>query len=792
MSSDGEDADQIERQIEEFKKKIEEDNKRLKEDNKRLKEDNKRLKEDKEILKENKEILKEDKEILKELCKRLNRVRKQKTGDVVQNTAANWETIAFGSCADMETQLRHLNDSTKLEFKSPPITGEKDWLQSTNEGEKVSLKGKLQLNRTNRKSSIKIEIAHLSETVRTESSISVIIVEKGVGKDNFRKIVDALDKDRLVAVTGVVQKGVSKKLVCVNDKCHVALVEVKDPVVHYMDGTPVTFPVSSNDGNIHRLLGSFTNAWFCPGLNYKGFEKELHHHMSAYCSSDGGVIYLGLDYKCNEIKPGESKVENVSIKLSGKQLEDLKKQIEQRCLALCPPCEAKELQNDSRVPQDNIKGSCFNSYFLTSCSISFTYRCVVRMIIYPSEYCCLHLCSKGDINLGIRHGTSSSPYPISRFISKMSSAEVEQILVKFSKITSSSSAPTIMNSNDKVTYTLGQLLPSPEDGKLDYKECSRTDPVKYVTKALEHYGPMWLNDTVNTEGTLRIGVSDKPHLVTGVWLDNNAMKALTASLSNRFKASLDQNNFCFPASAAHHFALERHQIIASSDAVLSKSSEILVLWLKMPLNDGDNVRRDFYCSWAPADKNHADKTRPILKSLLHAKQLVLPLNVDLKGLRRRDDSFPVAISKTHMQSFNDKKLHTLIAELEKTDKIAGHQFIDVSDTKNILDNNFCVLDVTVTSPRQNVLYLCKVPKFWKLDSDLPSDDRHIGGTPTLMDFQEIVKRCKKTADKEISLFFKVNRTVILHKLFLNLASIITVCSLFVVPLLFVLLASALT
>ena len=109
--------------------------------------------------------------------------------------------------------------------------------------------------------------------------------------------------------------------------------------------------------------------------------------------------------------------------------------------------------------------------------------------------------------------------------------------------------------------------------------------------------------------------------------------------------------------AADRFVLEKHQIVASSDAVLLNSSKILVLWLIVPQNrehksgfeSFDEVRRRFYCFWAPADKSNPDKTCPFLKSLFDSTQLVLPLNLALEGLLPpADGGFPVAISKTRL------------------------------------------------------------------------------------------------------------------------------------------------
>lgn len=53
----------------------------------------------------------------------------------------------------------------------------------------------------------------------------------------------------------------------------------------------------------------------------------------------------------------------------------------------------------------------------------------------------------------------------------------------------------------------------------DNKECVVNDPVNSAMEYLEDYGATWLNDSINTGGILRIGVSNMPPLTVGVWLD---------------------------------------------------------------------------------------------------------------------------------------------------------------------------------------------------------------------------------------------------------------------------------
>lgn len=168
-----------------------------------------------------------------------------------------------------------------------------------------------------------------------------------------------------------------------------------------------------------------------------------------------------------------------------------------------------------------------------------------------------------------------------------------------SRMSNSTSAPptspTVINGE---SYPLWRLL-LPESSNLDNKErdIGIGDPVYYTIKQLEDYGATWLNDSIVTCGTLRVGVLNI----------HEATLLLKEKLTNRFKGSLDPQVICFP-TAVDRFTLTKHQVVASSDALLTRSSKVLVLWLRVPQNemykngfetfDNVHVRHNFYCSWA--------------------------------------------------------------------------------------------------------------------------------------------------------------------------------------------------
>lgn len=718
-----------------------------------------------------------------------------------------WLNTAFGSVAssyELETRINLLNNMLEgekvpgfLVLHPQPITlerhavGKEVFIRGTLDTQSNVNKGK---GKEKLRGKIQISITQFSEMVPyssalTTSVIHINIVESGVGKQIFHKLVTALqtnngDDKRVVLLAGFVQRIHNNIFICINKKSHVLLICVKPPeypVVHDMDGIPITFPMHTNSTNSRQLQG-FSGCWFCPMSDSKLSEdqvNQLSNHISAYRTSGGGVIYLGLKRKC--ISPGEFQVENVAFELSHQQLEDLKKQIENTCNVQCPPCCAQEWNvNDSRMLPDRIKqmyDNCFNSYFTAPNDKPDSSHCryVVRMVVCPSEHP-LHLGSESDIGLRRRHGETSSFYPIGEFVSKMleTSSEVEQELEAMSGMHNSTSAPptspTVINGE---SYPLWRFLPS-ESSDLDNKECSIGDPVNFTKCQLEDYGAMWLNDSIVTCGTLRIGVSNMPPLATGVWLDEEATLSLKDKLTNRFKGSLNPQEFCFP-SAVDCFTLKKHQVFAGSDALLTRSSKVLVLWLKVPQNEKykngfepfDNVRRSFYRSCM------ADKECPTLTKLFDSKRehlpLVLPLNFSLKGLVPPSEcSFPVAITKP--RKLNHDELDKLIDDLLEKMKAPGlesvvsHQFIDVTDATHLLDASYCVLDVIVSPKKQNLLYLCKLPEFWKLEKSPENEEEHIGGTLKKMDFQEIFLRCgdsSRLAANDLSTFFQFNDRPIL-------------------------------
>lgn len=93
----------------------------------------------------------------------------------------------------------------------------------------------------------------------------------------------------------------------------------------------------------------------------------------------------------------------------------------------------------------------------------------------------------------------------------------------------------------------------------------------------------------------------------------------------------------------------------------------------------------------------------------------------------------------------------------------NYQFIDSTNPTNILDPNYCVLDILVSPPKRDLLlYMCNLPKFWKLDIPIDSED-HIGKTPKRMDFQDIVLKCdvNSHAMLYLSTYFQFNDRPIL-------------------------------
>lgn len=698
----------------------------------------------------------------------------------------DWTNAAFGtftSPVELEKRLILLNRMLS-EVKQPSIEFQCLPLNVSNANTVVCVKGKLVRPREcvgGKRSKIEVEITSVpmdSAGAGVPESIRVIVVESGVGKEIFKRITSAFqayseNDDQLLVVQGIVQfkkhENDTKPIICINHKNHIVLIALeplKYPVVHDMDGIPIEFPMFQDKDNARKLQGTFSGAWFCPLSDSKLTKPQvdqLRQHISAYRGSGGGVIYLGL--KRRRIKPEGYEVENVAVELSSRNLEGLKRQVEEACKVQCPPCCAKEW--DSRELPDDIKqrfDHCFNTYFTTTNRSYF----VVRMIVCPSKHP-LHLCCETDIGLHKRHGTTSSSYPIGEFVSIMSETTLE-VSQKLEHLPSGINirGPVV---KDGPSLALWQKL-DPEGGTLDNKALCFDDPVDKTMEKLEEYVPVWLNDTTSTGsgGRLRMGVSDKTPLVTGVWLDNSTVALLTQRLVERYKGSLKPSDFCFP-SAIEHFSLTKHQIIARPDAVLGKSNKVLVLWLKVSPNAScssefephDAVCRRLYCSWAK-------KSCPVLKSLFDLGQehppLVLPLNSCLRGLLPpTEGGFPVVISKPHslspeqLDKLVDALLHHLMSKtVPSLDCVVSHQFLDCDNVTDFLDANYCIMDIIVNPSKQSLLHMCKLPEFWKIDKPSEEEEFHIFGCPRQMTFQEIVIRCSDSnrAKNHLSTFFQFN------------------------------------
>ena len=715
--------------------------------------------------------------------------------------------LAFGTCTselDWDTRLSTLQTSLH-DFSSPPVTSE-DRLDVDTQ---VSFRGKL-CRRTKHilakgmknapRSKIEFEIVPPPESIQAGlgdleiATTQIVVVESKVGSKNFEKLATALhsndDDDQMVIIKGVVQKRKNAKpYVCVCDpEHHIALIGVRPPrypVVHCMDGTAITFPMGNN---IRRLLGPFTDAWFCPVSDSKLSKEQvgqLRCHIAAYRSS-GGAIYLGLELKRTE--SGGIQVENTGINLTRQQLEDLKKTIESVCNNQRPVMQAQEWNsNDSRILPSGIKqrfDECFNSYFTTLDQSVNSAHYVVRIVVCPSKYP-LHLCKEKDINLRHRPGETSTNYVVEDFVAKMTDT-LSEVLKELAKMPSlqKKCTSTIAITNDSTSSALPLwCMCDPEGRNLENKECGECDPINFTIEKLVDYGATWLNDSTGGgggSGTLRIGVSDMPPLATGIWLSERAEELLKAKLMQRFQGSIESQCFCFPP-AIDYFTLKKRQIVAPSNALLSKGSKILVLWIEVPPNarcsnsfeSHDKVRQEFYCSWA-------QKKCPFFTSLFDPRKcsnghlpLVLPLNINcLRDVKQPPMvAFAVGISKPQLP-VPANELENLVKDLEKEllkkeapgikKFVISHQFVDSIDVPNILDPNYCILDVIVSPSRHNLLHLCQMPKFWKLDSPI-NGESHIGKSPKRMNFQEIVLKCDfdSHAMLYLSTYFQFNDRPIL-------------------------------
>lgn len=632
-----------------------------------------------------------------------------------------WSEMAFGPYAPSEWKDRLSRiESALKENKRPSLEVRYHPIGDLCDGTILSLMGNIhrsgdQLEKKHRKT-IKFEIIPRSNEgcCSTTIPIQVVIVESGVKKKIFRKLATALRDNALVLVRGVVQMSKdSKPFLCINDALdHVVLIETIPPApeVYGMNGTPITFPATAN---IQQFLDPFSDAWFCPSWS-NDKEEELGRHVVAYRKS-GGVIYIGLILRC--IKPSTFQVDNACMKLSLQDLEKLKKCIEGIAQIQSPPLCAQEWNpNDSRSLPNNIAkryDESFNSYF---CTIDRAYY-IVRIVVCPSKHP-LHLRKESDIKLHIRHGGgSSSFYPANDFVLKMSTSSAEVLQDIEAMSTASPKVACAIAIEDSNSVKLWEELDT-ESGSIENKERGEGDLVDYVIEKLKKYGATWLNGTMN--GTLRIGVKNQPPLVTGVWFNEENEELLKRKISVRFKGSLESDKFCFP-SALKKFSFKKHRIIANSNQLLYKGSDLIVVWLKKPPNSSgiDAVRLT------------------LAKQIRSFNLLVLPLNEKkISGLSPpRGEMFAVGLApvQSALKDFDEE----IIKKLPDFQLFALPKICE-----DILDPNYCVLEITVSPSGRDILSLCHLPTFWQLHASANDEEDHIGKSPVQMSFQDIVLRCE--------------------------------------------------
>ena len=696
-----------------------------------------------------------------------------------EGNAEPWVKMAFGPAGDLQYHLERLKI---IHFAQPPPSGD-NWLSESDVDTEVAIQGimfnydiDLRKDQQTRKrkeraegkkgKTIRIELQPESDS---EAKAFVIVMEYGLGSDTFKSIADTLkacdkDGDHLMVVRGRVQTEGGRLLLCVNDaEHHVTLINTcskpaEYPEVYSVLGLPITFPTclkaNGNEVSIRQLIGSFSNAWFHQSMSNledssKSLVKKLNQHIVAYRTSGcGGIIYIGL--KLTKREDGDYDVKNNANELTVEQLATFKTQIQEMCSAQRPPCRAVEWTQRA-LPTDvnHRREQCVYSVFSTQFKPPKSNRCVFRLAIFPAHEK-LHLCKESHIGLRSKTGSNSSCYTLDEFISIMSETSIHSKLTSFKK--EHSYLPIA---------SVGEDLPlwkpfSEEADTLEYKECGTADPVKVVVEELRDYAVAWLNS--EKKGRLRIGVSDKPPLATGVWLNDQTESRLKETLAARFGGSLDRKNFCFP-SMVKYFSIIKCPIIANSSHLLLKSSKVLILWLKAEKHDEgfDYVRRQLYKLWA--EKKNAVLSS-LFKNMSGRRSILLPIDVTLLPEDKSNGVgqclFPVAIchgAKDTLSKSNCKKmaelvngLTTLIDKHDEADVlkyVSSYQFVDLTAI-NVAHQDYCILDIEVNPPPDGGIYLCKVPQFYKVIS--PVDDEHIGKMPAKMEFEDIVLHCSDCAD----------------------------------------------
>lgn len=680
-----------------------------------------------------------------------------------------WARKAFGPSVDMDDRIKLL----KLgHFLHPPPTGD-SWLSGSHVGSDVCIegimcdftldaggksksvsKGKAPGN-NKREKVIRIELIPYTDS---EAKTCAIVRESNIGCDVFQTISNTLeqcskDEKYSVVVRGCVRKEEDRILLFVEStRTHIMLINLtkpaEEPEVYGVQGLPITFPcsfkASEDDNTIRQLLGSFRNAWFVSDVPdfeelSKSTVKSLAKHIVAYRTSRyGGIIYIGLKLLK---KNGIYTVTKDTIKLSIDQLSKFNMQIQELCKTQCPPCYAvewtqKALPNDLKQRRDQ----CLYSIFKTHVKPSRTGRYAYRLVVLPGHEK-LHLCKESDINLRKKLGSNSMCYSIEEFLSLINEAPLYEELRRLSSITNDPGAiPAIPVSTGESLKLLAEF--KEESGIIEYKECGTADPVKRVVDELRDYSFAWMQN--ERGGTLRIGVSDKPPLATGVWMDSQAMERVQELLKKKFGGSLKREEFCIP-SMTKYFVIKKYKLQANSSEMLSNSSGVLILWLKDHKEGFDHARRQVYTLWAKK-----------AKSLYGSRSVVLPVNINLLSQKSTitDEGiklFPVAIChglSTPLSKANRRKMETSVKEftalIDQQDEniaqyVSKYQFVDLVVQENILDKDYCILDITVVPPHDKGIYLTQFPTFYKIVDT--QEDHHIGGVPQEMEFEEIVLYC---------------------------------------------------
>ena len=683
---------------------------------------------------------------------------------------------SFGPAFDL---CKSAQDLKILHLVPPPglLDGD-NWLSESDVDKEVSLQGIMynyRLEKGRIKGQKKINshnerivcIELIPADTESASKACAIVMECGVGSSAFQTILNTLkecdkNEENMMLVRGLVQKEGDGLFLCVNNAhSHVTLINIctnqaKDPEVYSVQGFPITFPTFLNahhrdKSSIQHLTSYFSDAWFHSDLSHI---EAVSQHIAAYrTSGNGGIIYIGL--KLTKKDDGYD-IQKNAIVLTVEQLSALKTQIQNFCKDQCPSCSAVEWTQKALPPDaKQRRDECLYTIF-TSGPVKSPRQCryVFRLVVFPSREL-LHLCKESDIGFRKKNGSNALCYSVKEFISIMmeNSFEKELRLLTSSKCECSNS---LCISPAASSLELFNELPEESD-TLEYKECATADPVTLAVEELRDYSIAWLNS--GKEGKLRIGVSDKPPLATGVWLHDETQLRLVKSLEARFGGSLDREKFCFP-SLTEYFNITKCQLSADSSRLLSQSTNVLIIWLKASKNcdEGfDYIRRQLYKQWM-------EKKNGALEDLFSGrKSILLPLDVSLlpnaQSISKENIAlFPVAIShglplplsKKGRKRMGDvvKGLTTLIDKDKSISQyIHSYEFVDLTTSKNVIHQDYCILDIDVVPPptANKGIYLCKVPRFYKMISH--GDNEHFGKIPAEMEFEDIVLHCSNFADQ---------------------------------------------